>query len=113
MSVQHTAVYGANEVASLQDLESSCKRDEADWTAKMIKLERVKNDGKDATAVTYEEVDNIKVGHITLVEYKTEVDKQSLTAIHEAQGETLVLKDGGEAYVNGKAVKVLVFREKP
>ena len=112
-AVQHTAVYGANEIDSLKTLESSCERDESDWAGKMIKLDRVKNDGKDATAVTYEEVDDIKVGHLTLVEYKTDVDKQRLTAIHQSQGETLVLKDGGEAYVNGKPVKVLVFREKP
>lgn len=109
--VTHTVAYGANDIDSLATLELSCERDEGNLFAKIVKLELAAADGAKATAATYEEVDNFKIGHLTLVEYQTDVDAQSLTAIHVSQGEQFLFK--GKAYVKNSAVNVLVFREKP
>ena len=111
-SVSHTVAYGANDITSLKALEFSCERDEANLLANIESLQLATiESGDKATAVTYKEVDDFDMGFLTLVEYKNDVDKQSQRAIHEGQGETFLIE--GEAYVSGKPVKVLVFREKP
>lgn len=108
--VTHIVAYGAAAIDSLKTLELSCERDEANLFANIKKVQLATIDGAKGTGILYEEVDNFKMGHLTFVEYKTDVDIQSLTAIHTSQGETFLLK--GEAYVNNSPVKVLVFREK-
>jgi hypothetical protein len=101
--------YGAN-IGSLNTLEFSCEADEANFTAKIVKIQPAKVDEKDATAATYEAVPLAKLGNLAFVEYKTDVDEQSEKAIHKAKGDTFLIK--GEAFVKGKRTKVLVFREK-
>lgn len=108
--VQHVAAYGAEAIKSLEDLEFSCERDESQWTAKIINLRQVTVDGKNATAATYEEVDDMKVGHLILTTYKDDIDAHSQIAIHNAQHETFLFKGAG--FVNSNPVKILVFREK-
>lgn len=110
-SVTHTVAYGANDIKTLKALEFSCERDESNLIANIDSLQLATADGIKATAVIYKDVDNFDMGFLTLVEYKGDVDKQSQKAIHEGQGETFLIE--GEAYVNNKPVKVLVFREKP
>lgn len=102
--------YAADQIGSLDALGFSCEREEANLRSKLTKLELATDDGVKATAATYEKTDERKFG-LTLVQYETDVDEQSQTAIHTSQGETFLLK--GDAYVNNKAVKVLVFRKKP
>lgn len=109
--VTHLVAYGADAIDSLKSLEISCERDEANLFANIIKVQLATIDGAKGTAITYEEVDNFKMGHLTFVAYTTDVDEQSQMAIHKAQGETFLCK--GQAFVKGAAVKVLVFREKP
>ena len=110
-TVQHVAAYGADTIDTLETLEISCERDENDWTAKIINLRQVSVGGKNATAATYEEVDDIRVGHLTLTTYTDDIDAHSQIAVHNAQHETFLFK--GTAFVNNGAVSVLVFREKP
>ena len=107
----HTVAYGANDIDSLKSLELSCERDEAHLFANIKKVQLATDDGKDVTAVTYSDVDDFDMGHLTFVAYTTEVDKQSQMAIHKSQGETF--QCDGKAYVQSKPVQVLVFREKP
>lgn len=107
---KHTVAYGANDIISLEILEISCERDEANLFADIKEVARATDDGVNVTAVIYEDVDDFEMGHLTFVKYQTDVDEQSLKAIHKAQGETFLFK--GEAYVNKNPVKVLVFREK-
>lgn len=111
VSVTHTAAYGANDIDSLKTLELSCERDEANWFSNIQSLQLATDDGVKVTAAMYKEVDNFEMGDLTLVEYKTDVDEQSLRATHKTQGETFLFK--GQAYVQSQAVKVLVFRAKP
>lgn len=112
-SVKHTVAYSAKDIKSLKSLEFSCERDEANLFSNIesMQLAELEEDGTKATAVIYKEVDDFDMGFLTLVEYTSEADRQSKLAIHEQQGETFLIQ--GEAYVNNKPVKVLVFREKP
>ena len=110
LAEKHIVAYGANDVDSLKTLELSCESDEANWTASIISLELATDDGVSVTASTYQNVDNVKVGHLILSEYTTDVDAHSQIAIHDSQHETFLFK--GEAYVAGHPKKVLVFREK-
>lgn len=105
-----TKSYGANDVGSLQTLDLTIESDEANLTAKVINLQLAKNNGADVTAITYERVLGMKLGHLTLVKFQTDVDEQSEKAIHQSQGETFVCK--GKAFISGKPADILVFREK-
>lgn len=108
---QFTKAYGANDIGSLQTLDLTVESDEANLRAKVINLQLARNEnGADVTAVTYESASQINFGHLTLVQYVTDVDEQSEMAIHQSQGETFQCK--GEAFIGGQAVKILVFREK-
>ncbi len=108
-----TKAYAATDIDKIETLTTSCETDEANLTAQITKLELAKTaDGTSATLVTYEAVDlNANIGDLTLVDYKTDVDAQSLTAIHKSQGETSLF--AGNAYISNKPTKVLVFRKKP
>lgn len=97
-------------MSSLNGLELTCETDEADLAAKLTSLALGKDDGTDVTAASYEEVDGVKLGHLAFEQYETDVDEQSLKAIHQTKGDTFLFK--GEAYVQNNPVKVLVFREK-
>ncbi len=108
---EETIAYPVDQINSLGDLERSCERDEAQHFSNVKGVKRATNNGKKVTAVTYVRVPNFNMGHLTIVEYKTEVDKQSLKATHQAAGETFVCEGG--AFVGGAPVEVLVFREKP
>lgn len=110
--VMHTVAYGANDIDSLKTLELSCERDESNLLANIKNLQRmVTEEGIKVTAAMYTEVSGFKMGRLTLVEFTTDVDKQSQIAIHQSQGEKFEIE--GEAFVNNKTVKVLVFRAKP
>lgn len=109
--VTHIVAYGAAAINSLKALELSCERDEVNLFANIKKVQLASIDGGQGTAVTYQEVDDFKMGHLTFVSFTSDVDEQSQRAIHKTQGEVFQCK--GKAYVNGKAVDVLVFREKP
>jgi hypothetical protein len=105
---QFTKAYAAN-MSSLKGLETTCEADEANLTAKIISLQLATDDGAKVTAGKYERARGIKLGNLAFEEYKTDVDVESLKAIHKAKGDTFLFK--GEAYVNNNAIKVLVFRE--
>lgn len=108
---QFTKAYGANDIGSLQTLDLTVEADEANLSAKVISLQLAQTEeGDKATAIKYERAKNINFGQLTLVQYKTDVDEQSEMAIHTTQGETFQCK--GQAYIKGKATKILVFREK-
>lgn len=109
--VSHVVAYGAAAINSLKTLELSAERDESNLFANINKVQLANVDGAQGTAITYLEVDGFKMGHLTFVAYTTDVDEQSQMAIHKTQGETFLCK--GKAYVAGKVVQVLVFREKP
>lgn len=99
----------AKSMSSLNGLELTCEKDEADLAAKLISLQLAKDgNGADITAATYEEVDGVKVGHLIFEEYTTDVDAGSREAIHKTKGEPLVCK--GRAYINNAARNVIVFR---
>src|SRR3989442_309377 len=110
---KHIAFYRATDVASLKDLELSAERDESVWFANIKKIELATDDGADGTAITYEDVDDFKMGHLTLVSYSSDEDKKKLKAQHEKDGETFLLE--GESNVGSavNVVKVMAFREKP
>ncbi len=110
-TIKHTAAYAAKDIDTLHTLEISLERDEADWAARIISLEQVTVDGANATAATYQEDDDARVGHLTLSEYTDDIDAHSRIAIHTANKETFLFK--GAAFVKDVSVKVLVFREKP
>jgi len=110
MATQHVAAYGADAIDTLQTLELSCERDEAQWVAKIVSLRQVTVQGKNATAATFEEVDDARVGHLTLTTYTDDIDAHSQIAVHNAQHETFLFK--GTAFVNNKPVNVVVFRER-
>lgn len=105
--------YKEEEINTLKDLELSCERDEAAHLSNVTAVKRAVNeDGDRLTAVTYKFVDDFKMGRLTILEYKTEVDISSIKAVQtKTKGETFICE--GEAFVKGKAVKILVFREKP
>jgi hypothetical protein len=106
---QHTRAYGAD-MSSLQGLELTCEKDEADLAARILSLELATDDGVDVTAGIYEDDDETKLGNLVFEQYETDVDEQSIKAIHQAKGDTFLFK--GKAYIQNNAVKVLVFREK-
>ena len=108
--LSHTVAY-ASTIDSLKSLELSAERDEGRLLANIKKVQLATTDGIKATAMTYAEVDDFDMGHLTFVTYTNDVDKESQKAIHKTQGEAFICE--GKAYVVGKVVQVLVFREKP
>ncbi len=107
--VTHTAAYAAD-IDSLKSLELSSERDEINWFSKINSLQLAKDDDVDVTAIIYGETEDMDLGELAFEEYKTDVDEQSIKAIHQAKGDTFLFK--GKAYVQNNPVKVLVFREK-
>lgn len=106
--VSTTRLYTAD-VESLKALELLCESDEAYQLSQIRSLTLTQADKQSATTATYKTADDFtKVGYLTLTEYTDEADAASQIAAHEAAQEKLLLK--GEAYVQGRAVKVLVFR---
>jgi homoserine acetyltransferase len=93
-SIQHTAASAADAIKTVNDLELSCERDEADWTAKITSLRQVTIEGKNASAATYEEVDE-RVGHLTFTTYSDDINAHSRIAQHSAQHETFLFKGAG------------------
>ena len=109
MAGQHTKAYAAT-MSSVKGLELTCEKDEADLNARITSLQLATDDGADVTAGIYEDDDETKLGNLAIEQYETDVDVQSLKAIHETKGDTFLF-DGG-AYIQSSPVKVLVFREK-
>ncbi|HKS29372.1 MAG TPA: hypothetical protein VJS44_16195 [Pyrinomonadaceae bacterium] len=107
-SNQTTRVYAIT-MSSVKGLELTCEKDEADLSAKIISLQLATNNGDKVTAGIYEDDDEGDLGELAFEEYKTDVDEQSLKAIHQTKGDTFLFK--GEAYVKSNPIKVLVFRE--
>ncbi len=108
---KHIAAYGANDIDSLETLELSIERDEANLEAKIERLELATDDGLKVTAVTYvDDKTNPNLGHLILTQYKDDVDAHSQIMLHAIDKETFLIK--GKAYVKNKPVNVLVFREK-
>lgn len=108
----HTRAYGAN-MSSLNGLELTCEADEANLSAKLISLELAKfEDGTKVTKAVYKDADEMALGELIFEEFTTETDALSRIAIHKAhtpKPQPLVCK--GQAFVNNKALNVLVFRE--
>jgi hypothetical protein len=105
---QFTRAYAEN-MSSLNGLELTCEADEANLRAKIISLQLGTDNGTKVTVGKYEVATGIKFGHLAFEQYQTDVDEQSLKAIHQGKGDTFLFK--GEAYVTNNAIKVLVFRE--
>lgn len=110
---EHIAFYRATDVGSLKDLELSAERDEANWIANIKKMELATDDGVEGTAITYEDVDDFKMGHLTLVSFSSEEDKKKLKEQHETDGEKFLIEGEANVATPENVVKVLVFREKP
>jgi hypothetical protein len=106
---QHTRAYTAD-MSSLKGLELTCEADEANLLAKITSLELGQDDGVDVTVGDYEDDDTTILGELTFEQYKTDVDKQSLKAIHKTKGDTFLFE--GEAFIKNAAIKLLVFRDK-
>jgi hypothetical protein len=109
MASNHTRAYAAD-MSSLNGLELTCEKDEADLAARITSLQLATDDGADVTAGIYEDDDETTLGNLALEKYETDVDEQSLKAIHKTKGDTFLFN--GEAYVQSDPIKVLVFREK-
>ncbi len=110
---EHIAFYRATDVGSLKDLELSAERDEANWIANIKIMELAKDDDFEGTAITYKDVPDFKMGHLTLVSFSSEEDKKKLKEQHEQDGETFLLEGEANVATPENVVKVLVFREKP
>lgn len=106
---KHTRAYAAN-MSSLNGLELTCEKDEADLNAEIRSVQRATDNGDKVTAGIYEDNDDIVLGHLAFEEYKTDVDIGSLKAIHKTKGDTFLFL--GEAYITNATKKVIVFREK-
>jgi hypothetical protein len=107
---KHTAAYAAD-INSLKTLEMSLERDESNWFANIKTLDTGTDDGANVTVATYEDVDNFKMGHLTLVLYSANEDRDKLKDLHKKAGEVFIYD--GSCFVNSNRFKVLVFREKP
>jgi hypothetical protein len=108
---QRIRAYGAN-MSSVNGLELTCEKQEADVQSKIISLELAKfEDGTKVTKAVYEEDDDIKVGHLSFEEIKTPTDVTSLKAIHKTKGDTFLFE--GAAFIKDTATKLLVFRDRP
>src|SRR5437868_13106454 len=92
---KHTVAYGANDIDSLETLELSCERDEINLFSKIKEIRLAKDDSLDVTAVIYEEVDDLDIGELLFEQFKTDVDEQSLKAIHKALGDPIK----GQAFI--------------
>ena len=106
----HIAAYAAD-IASLEALELSAERDEGNWFSKIKAVELAEDDGADVTAITYQETEDMDLSELAFEKYATDVDVQSIKAIHQTKGDTFLFK--GEAYIQTQPTKILVFREKP
>jgi hypothetical protein len=106
LAEQLTRIYDAN-VSSLDALEHLCRADERDFGGRITSLKLATNNGDKATLATYEIASDMTVGYLALAEYKSEVDEQSLRAIHTSNGDDFLFK--GEAYIQNSPVKLLAF----
>ncbi|MDX6444464.1 MAG: hypothetical protein QOH71_1538 [Blastocatellia bacterium] len=106
---QFTKAY-VSSMSSLKGLETTCEGDETNLTAKIISLQLATDDGAKVTAGKYERVRGVKLGELAFEKYETDVDEQSLKAIHQTKEDSFLFK--GQAYVQDNPIKVLVFREK-
>jgi hypothetical protein len=110
---EHIAFYRATDVGSLRDLELSAERDEANWIANIKTIELATGDEIEGTAITYKDVANFKMGHLTLVSYSSPEDKAKLKKQHEDAGETFLIDGVVNVATPENVLKVMVFREKP
>lgn len=106
---QFQRAYTVN-MSSLKALEIRCEADEANLTAKITNLQLGTTDGTKVTAGIYERALGVMLGNLAFEEFKTDVDKGSIKAIHQTKGDTFLFE--GAAYITGNPIKVLVFREK-
>lgn len=106
---QHTRAYDAG-MSSLKALEITCEADESNLLAKITGLALGEDDGTDVTVGDYEDDDTTMLGELTFEQYETDVDKQSLKAIHKTKGDTFLFE--GEAFIKNSPVKLLAFRDK-
>jgi len=67
-------------------------------------------DGAKVTKAVYEEADGMALGELIFEEFTTENDALSRIAIHKAHQPPQPLVCKGEAFVNNKAINVIVFR---
>jgi hypothetical protein len=110
-ATKRTRAYGA-EMSSVKSLDLTCEKQEADLQSKIISLELAKlEDGTKVTKAVYEEDENLEVGHLSFEEFTTPTDVTSLKAIHATKGDTFLFE--GAAFIQEKATKLLVFRDKP
>lgn len=110
VDAKHIVAYEAN-IDSLKILELSLERDESNLFADITSLAVGTDDGKEVTVVTYEDVPDFKMGHLTLANYSTTEDQNRIKQLHDQAGEVFLF--AGEAFVTNNKLKVLVFREKP
>jgi len=106
LAERRTRIYDAN-IGSLDALEHVCRAAADEFAAQIISLELVTINGNKATLATYEVASRMTARHLALVEYKSEVEEQSLRATHISKGDTFLFK--GEAYVQNNPVKLLAF----
>lgn len=120
-----TVVYKATDLNTLDDLQSSCNRDEA-FLGKVISIDLVSldaTDGPKATSITYEKVplsSPINIGHLTFRAFTDDVDAANKTQILNGEGATPVLPGSSpdintsraKTFIQTKTVKFLVFRAK-
>ena len=109
-SKRRVLAYAADTMDSLKTLEFTCERDEARLISRIVAIELGRLDtttGKKVTAATYEEENEIQVGHLIFEQFATEVDFNKLKLKHNSLGEPV----RGKAYVQSQEINVLIFRE--
>ena len=120
-----TIAYKADDINSVNDLELSCERDEAQL-GKLVNIELAKletSNGAKAVACTYEKVplgSGINRGELTFQEYSNVADANVKTAnLLVAQATPVLPGDSPDAnksrakiYVGNSTKKILVFRDK-
>ena len=106
----HTRAYVAS-MSSVKALELTCEADEGNLLAKITSMELGTDDGTDVTVADYQDDDTTMLGELSIEEFKTDTDRQSIKAIHKTRGDTFLFE--GKAFIKNKATNVLVFRDKP
>ncbi|MBD0373054.1 MAG: hypothetical protein ICV60_19595 [Pyrinomonadaceae bacterium] len=105
----HTRAFTAS-MSSVKALELRCEADEANLLAKIISMELGEDDGQDVTVADFEDDETTLLGELTIEEFKTDTDRQSIKAIHKTQGDTFLFE--GKAFIKNNPTNVLVFRDK-
>jgi len=103
---QYVVNFPAN-LGSLEELERRCQIEQVNRPANIKSLALGTSNGENATIGVFEGASSVQFGRLTFVEYKTDVDEQSLKAVHQSKGDDFLFK--GAAYIQNNSVTLLAF----